>query len=104
FTAGFPLTGLETGLNSSGLLMAFMMVMEGWWLSFQVSILEKYGYTMFAGGQRDEVVVWNDRLPSIYTQDSPFSGSRIFTPKRRLCNQTFYGSFVSKPDWTDFNP
>jgi len=56
------------------------------------------------GDQRDEVVVWNDRLLSVYTQDSPFSGSWIFTPKRRLYNQTFYGSFISKPDWTDFNP
>ncbi|MCD6325383.1 hypothetical protein J7L97_03750, partial [Candidatus Bathyarchaeota archaeon] len=34
FTAGFPLIDLETELNSSGLLMVFMMVMEGWWLSF----------------------------------------------------------------------
>ena len=51
------------------------------------------------GDQRDEVIVWNDKLLSIYTQDRPFSGDRIFAPKRRLYNQTFYGSFISKPNW-----
>jgi len=54
------------------------------------------------GDPRDEVIVWNDRLLSIYTQDRPFRGSKIFTPKRRLYNQTFYGSFISEPDWNLF--
>ena len=52
------------------------------------------------GDQRDEVIVWNDKLLTVYTQDRPFKGYRIFTPRRRLYNQTFYGSFMSLPDWT----
>jgi len=51
------------------------------------------------GDQRDEVIVWNDKLLSIYTQDRGFSGLKIYTPKRRLYNQTFYGSFISEPNW-----
>jgi len=51
------------------------------------------------GDQRDEVIVWNDKLLSIYTQDRGFSSLKIYTPKRRLYNQTFYGSFISEPNW-----
>ena len=56
------------------------------------------------GDKRDEVIVWNDMLLSIYTQDRVFSGIKIFTPKRKLYNQTFYGSFISEPDWGYINP
>jgi hypothetical protein len=52
------------------------------------------------GDKRDEVIVWNDKLLSIYTQDGCFNGIKIFTPKRKLYNRTFYGSFISEPDWT----
>ncbi|MBS7617327.1 acetamidase/formamidase family protein [Candidatus Bathyarchaeota archaeon] len=56
------------------------------------------------GDKRDEVIVWNDKFLSIYTQGKGFSGIKIFTPKRKLYNQTFYGSFISEPDWTYINP
>lgn len=53
------------------------------------------------GDPRDEVIVWNDQVLSIYTQDRPFQGKRMFKPKRRLYNHTFYGSFISEPAWTE---
>jgi len=56
------------------------------------------------GDPRDEVIVWNDRLLSIYTQDKGFRGLKIYAPKRRLYNQTFYGSFTSEPNWINVNP
>jgi len=52
------------------------------------------------GDPRDEVIVWNESFLSIYTQSERFAGKCLFTPKRRLYNQTFYGSFISKPSWT----
>ena len=52
------------------------------------------------GDPRDEVIVWNDKFLSIYTQSENFTGKRLFTPKRRIYNQTFYGSFISNPSWT----
>lgn len=55
------------------------------------------------GDERDEVIVWNDKLLSIYTQDRCFSGSKIFVPKRKMYNQTFYGSFISEPNWVKYH-
>ncbi len=49
---------------------------------------------------RDEVITWNEHYLTIYTQVNTMKG-KVFKPKRRLYNQTFYGNFISEPGWTE---
>ena len=49
---------------------------------------------------RDEVITWNEHYLTIYTQANRVSG-KVFKPKRRLYNQTFYGNFISEPGWIE---
>jgi len=48
---------------------------------------------------RDEVIVWNENYLIVYTQDKRIKG-KVYKPKRKLYNQTFYGNgnFVSTPN------
>jgi hypothetical protein len=52
------------------------------------------------GDPRDEVLVWDDSYLTIYTQVDRMEG-RIYSPYRRLYNQTFYGNIISKPGWSE---
>ncbi len=51
------------------------------------------------GDQRDEVIRYGAKYIDIFTQAKPFTGERIYAPKRSLYNQTFYTSFKSEPNW-----
>jgi len=53
------------------------------------------------GDPRDEVIRYGTKHIDIYTQSKPFVGRKIYTPKRKLYNQTFYCSFKSEPAWTE---
>ena len=50
--------------------------------------------------RRDEIVLWDQTRVWIYTQDRPFSGSRIYAPTRNPdYNDSNYRSTVSLPGW-----
>lgn len=52
------------------------------------------------GDERDEVVVWDQNRMWIYTQDRPFSGKRIYAPRRNPdYNESNYRTNVSLPAW-----
>ena len=52
------------------------------------------------GDQRDEVVLWDQQRVWIYTQDRPFTGSRIYAPTRNPhYNDSNYRASVSLPAW-----
>jgi hypothetical protein len=52
------------------------------------------------GDERDEIIVWNTESVWIYTQDRPFSGTRMYKPTRNpLYNESNYRATVSLPDW-----
>ena len=52
------------------------------------------------GDQRDEIVLWDQNRVWIYTQDRPFSGSRIYAPLRNPdYNESNYRTNVSLPRW-----
>ena len=52
------------------------------------------------GDQRDEIVLWDQQRVWIYTQDRPFSGSRIYAPLRNPhYNDSNYRASVSLPGW-----
>jgi hypothetical protein len=52
------------------------------------------------GDPRDELIVWDTESIYIYTQDRPFTGSRIYAPKRPpLYNESNYSPVVSWPAW-----
>ena len=52
------------------------------------------------GDQRDEIVLWDQTRVWIYTQDRPFSGSRIYAPVRNPhYNDSNYRASVSLPGW-----
>jgi rhamnogalacturonan endolyase len=54
------------------------------------------------GDGRDEIVLWNQEEVWIYTQDRPFEGKQIYSPRRNpLYNDSNYRSFVSLPGWSD---
>jgi hypothetical protein len=54
------------------------------------------------GDERDEIVVWDTNRVWIYTQDSPFKGSRIYAPVRNPdFNESNYRTTVSLPRWVD---
>ena len=54
------------------------------------------------GDQRDEVVLWDQKQVWIYTQDRPFTGSRIYAPIRNPdYNDSNYRTTVSLPAWEE---
>lgn len=63
-------------------------------LAFQVMDL--------TGDARDEIVLWDQKRVWIYTQDRPFTGARIYAPKRNpWYNDSNYRASVSLPGWKD---
>jgi len=55
-----------------------------------------------AGDVRDEIIVWNTEEVWIYTQDRPFTGRRIYSPRRNpFYNDSNYRAIVSLPAWKD---
>lgn len=54
------------------------------------------------GDARDEIVLWDQSRVWIYTQDRPFTGSRIYKPVRNpTYNDSNYRATVSLPEWAD---
>jgi hypothetical protein len=54
------------------------------------------------GDERDEIIVWNTESVWIYTQDRPFSGTRMYQPTRNpLYNESNYRATVSLPNWKE---
>jgi rhamnogalacturonan endolyase len=52
------------------------------------------------GDRRDEIVLWDQTRVWIYTQDRPFSGTRLYAPVRNPdYNDSNYRSTVSLPGW-----
>ena len=52
------------------------------------------------GDQRDEIVLWDQTRVWIYTQDRPFTGSRLYAPVRNPhYNDSNYRATVSSPGW-----
>ena len=52
--------------------------------------------------ERDEIVLWDQQRVWIYTQDRPFTGTRIYAPKRNpWYNDSNYRAHVSMPGWKD---
>lgn len=52
------------------------------------------------GDQRDEIVLWDQNRVWIYTQDRPFTGTRIYAPIRNPdYNESNYRTNVSLPAW-----
>jgi hypothetical protein len=50
--------------------------------------------------ERDEIIVWDQDAVWIYTQDRPFSGTRIYAPVRNpMYNDSNYRATVSTPAW-----
>jgi hypothetical protein len=56
-----------------------------------------------AGDPRDEIVVWDQQRVWIYTQDRPFTGTRIYDPIRNPnYNESNYRTNVSLPRWREY--
>jgi rhamnogalacturonan endolyase len=54
------------------------------------------------GDPRDELIVWDTERIYIYTQDRPYSGEKIYAPKRPpLYNESNYAPVVSWPGWKE---
>ena len=52
------------------------------------------------GDARDEIIIWDQNRVWIYTQDSPFTGKRIYAPVRNPdYNESNYRTNVSLPAW-----
>ncbi|MBN8733263.1 MAG: hypothetical protein J0L64_22200 [Acidobacteria bacterium] len=52
------------------------------------------------GDARDEILVWDQHSIWIYTQDTPFTGTRIYAPRRNPHhNGSNYRATVSMPGW-----
>ncbi len=52
------------------------------------------------GDRRDEIITWDPESLWIYTQSSPFSGEKIYAPRRTPhWNESNYGPAVSWPNW-----
>lgn len=61
-----------------------------------------YNVMNLTGDERDEIVVWDTNRVWIYTQDTPFKGSRIYAPVRNPdFNESNYRTTVSLPRWLD---
>ncbi len=54
------------------------------------------------GDARDEIVLWDQDRMWIYTQDRPFTGKRVYAPKRNPdYNESNYRANVSLPAWKE---
>ena len=54
------------------------------------------------GDGRDEILVWDDNNVWIYAADTPFTGTKMYTPQRNpLYNWSNYSSIVSTPAWKE---
>jgi rhamnogalacturonan endolyase len=52
------------------------------------------------GDPRDEIILWDERRVWIYTQDRPFTGTRIYQPVRNPhFNDSNYRASISLPGW-----
>ena len=52
------------------------------------------------GDARDEIILWDQERVWIYTQDRPFSGKKIYAPRRNPdYNESNYRLNVSFPEW-----
>lgn len=52
------------------------------------------------GDGRDDIVFWDPHSVWIYTQDRPFTGDKLYVPKRNpLYNMSNYSLIVSEPAW-----
>ncbi len=52
------------------------------------------------GDPRDEIILWDQERIWIYTQDRPFTGTRIYKPQRSPdYNESNYRTTVSLPGW-----
>ncbi|MPY90815.1 MAG: hypothetical protein GEU99_23245 [Luteitalea sp.] len=52
------------------------------------------------GDARDEIILWDQDRVWIYTQDRPFSGTRLYAPIRNpSSNDSNYRATVSLPRW-----
>ena len=61
-----------------------------------------YHVANVTGDERDEVILWDQDRVWIYTQDRPFTGSRIYAPQRNPdYNDSNYRANVSLPAWKD---
>jgi hypothetical protein len=50
------------------------------------------------GDPRDELIVWDLESICIYTQDQPFTGTKVYKPKRPpLYNESNYATMFSIP-------
>ncbi|MBL8235573.1 MAG: hypothetical protein JNL98_44190, partial [Bryobacterales bacterium] len=59
-----------------------------------------YNVMNLTGDERDEIVVWDTKQVWIYTQDRPFTGSKIYAPVRNPdFNESNYRTTVSMPGW-----
>lgn len=57
-----------------------------------------YHVADLTGDARDEIVLWDQKRVWIYTQDRPFSGTRIYKPRRNPdYNESNYRATVSVP-------
>jgi rhamnogalacturonan endolyase len=57
------------------------------------------------GDARDEIVVWDTERVWIYTQDRPFTGTKIYAPIRNPeYNESNYRTTVSLPRWETVQP
>lgn len=64
-----------------------------------------YNVLNLTGDERDEIVVWDTQQVWIYTQDRPFTGSRIYAPIRNPdYNESNYRTTVSLPAWKPYKP
>lgn len=54
------------------------------------------------GDPRDEIMLWDQQRVSIYTQDRPFAGRRIYAPQRNPAyNDSNYRAWISLPGWKE---
>ena len=61
-----------------------------------------YAVMDLTGDARDEIVLWDTKSFWIYTQDRPFTGKRIYAPKRNPdWNESNYRTTVSMPEWRE---
>ncbi|HXX92257.1 MAG TPA: hypothetical protein VEN81_01405, partial [Planctomycetota bacterium] len=52
------------------------------------------------GDARDEIILWDEHRVWIYTQDTPFTGERVYAPHRNPSyNDSNYRALVSVPAW-----
>jgi hypothetical protein len=59
-----------------------------------------YHVANVTGDERDEVILWDQKRVWIYTQDKPFTGSRMYKPVRNPdFNESNYRANVSLPGW-----